>query len=134
MRARWPASRSPAHPVVSRRSDATARLPLPDPQPSRPGATNPILRAPGSFGSSVRLDSRPSSRSAASANADQVHDEHEGLVGSDRPTGAALAVREHRRDRDPPAAADPHPGHALIPTGDDLALTQAELEGAATVP
>src|SRR5579872_5158225 len=68
----------------------------------------------------------------ASANTDQVHDEDERLVGSDRPAGPALAVSEHRRDRDPPATADPHPGHTLIPPGDHLALTQTKLEGAAT--
>jgi hypothetical protein len=60
---------------------------------------------------------------AASANADQVHDEDEGLVRSDHPAGAALAVGEHRRDRDPPTTANPHSGHTLIPAGDDLALT-----------
>ena len=48
--------------------------------------------------------------------------------------GAALAVCEHRRDRDPPTAADPHSGDTLIPASDDLALTQTELESAATVP
>jgi hypothetical protein len=75
----------------------------------------------------------PSMRSA-SANTDQVHDEHERLVGADRPAGPALTVSEHRRDRDPPTTADPHPGHTLIPPGDHLALTQTKLEGAATVP
>ena len=56
-------------------------------------------------------------------------------VSSDQSAaGAALAVAEHRRDRDAPAAPDLHPGHALVPALDHLALAQAELEGVAAVP
>ena len=65
---------------------------------------------------------------------DQVHDEHERLVGLDHAAGAALAVAEHRRDGDPPPAADPHAGHALVPAGDHLAASEAELERVAPVP
>src|SRR6185437_5361596 len=38
-------------------------------------------------------DSRP--KSPGSANADQVHDEDQGLVRSDRPASATLAVGKH---------------------------------------
>src|SRR3954451_13986938 len=70
----------------------------------------------------------------ASAHADEVHDEHERLVGPDDAARAALAVGELRRDRDPPPAADAHPGDAVVPALDDLALAEAELEGVAAVP
>ena len=45
-------------------------------------------------------------------------------------TGGAprLPYAEVRRDRDPAPAADRHPGHALIPAADRLALAQPELE------
>src|ERR1700733_6954286 len=73
-------------------------------------------------------------RSGGSANGDQVHDEDERLVRSDRPASTPPAAGEHGRDRDPSTAADPHSRHPLVPAGDDLALAQTELEGAATVP
>src|SRR4051812_22997391 len=68
------------------------------------------------------------------AHAHEVHDEDERLVGTDDAAGAALAVGQVRRDRDAPPAADLHPGHALVPAGDDLALAELELEGVAAVP
>src|SRR4051794_17555421 len=38
------------------------------------------------------------------------------------------------RDGDPPTAPDLHAGGALIPPGDDLPLTERELEAVAAVP
>ena len=77
-----------------------------------------------------RLDRGTGGR-VASANADQVQRQRRGSR-PDRSPGrtTALRVREHRRDRDPPASTDPHSDHALIPTSDDLALAQPELERA----
>lgn len=96
--------------------------------------SSPTLPVPRPPADGRSAPGRSSPRSTASANTDQVDDEDEGLVGSDRPASAALAVPEHRWDRDPPTTADPHSGHTLIPASDDLAPTQTELEGAATVP
>src|SRR3954451_5280589 len=70
----------------------------------------------------------------ASAHADEVHDEHERLVGPDDAARAALAVGELRRDRDPPPAADAHPGDAVVPALDDLALAETELERVGAIP
>src|SRR4051794_23168636 len=70
----------------------------------------------------------------ASAHADEVHDEHERLVGPDDAARSALAVGELRRDRDPPPAADAHPDDAVVPALDDLALAEAELERVAAIP
>src|SRR5215217_5118033 len=68
------------------------------------------------------------------ANPDQVDHEHQRLVGSDHAAGPARAVCHVRRDRDPAAAADLHPGDALVPAADHLALAEAELERVAAVP
>src|ERR1700710_591646 len=73
-------------------------------------------------------------RRDGSAHADEIDDEDQGLVGTDDAARAALAVGEHGRDGDAPAAAHAHPGHALVPARDDLALAEAELERAAAVP
>src|SRR5579871_2419543 len=81
-----------------------------------------------------RVRSSPSTGPRRSAQADQVDDEHKGLVGADDPAGAALAVAEHRRDRDPAPTADLHPRHALVPPGDDLPLAEPELERGAAIP
>ena len=67
-------------------------------------------------------------------HADQIDDEDQRLVRPDHPAGAALAVGQHRRDRDPPPAADLHAGHALVPARDHLALAEPELERVAAVP
>src|SRR5688572_3851697 len=70
----------------------------------------------------------------SSTNADEVHDEDERLVGPDHAAGPALAVRQVGRDRDAAASADAHPGDALVPAGDHLALAEAELERVTAVP
>src|SRR6266508_2528835 len=67
-------------------------------------------------------------------HAHQVHDEHERLVGPDDAARAALAVRQVRRDRDAPAPADLHAGHALVPARDHLSLAELELERVAAIP
>src|SRR4051812_15581949 len=67
-------------------------------------------------------------------NPDEIDNKHERLIRPDHPAGSALPVAQVRRDRDLAPAADLHPGHALVPAGDHLALAQAELEGAAAVP
>jgi aspartate racemase len=68
------------------------------------------------------------------ADAEQVDDEDQRLVGPDGAPGAARAVAELRRDRQPAAAADLHAGDALVPAGDDHALAEAEGERLAAVP
>src|SRR3954451_24216744 len=70
----------------------------------------------------------------ALADAEQVDDEDQRLVGADRAARAALAVGEVRRDRDPAPAADLHARDPLVPARDDLALAEAELERVAAVP
>ena len=52
----------------------------------------------------------------------------------DHAAGAARPVGHRRRDRQLPPAADPHPGDALIPAGDHLALAEREPERLAAVP
>ena len=47
-------------------------------------------------------------RAARSADVDQVHHEDQRLAGLDDAAGAAVAVREVRRDDEPAAAADLH--------------------------
>src|SRR4051812_34444059 len=69
-----------------------------------------------------------------SVHVDEIHDEDQRLIGADDAAGAALAVGEHRRDRDPPPAADLHARDALVPARDDLALAETELERAPAVP
>src|SRR4051794_25813521 len=77
---------------------------------------------------------RGSTLSPLSPHAEQVHDEDQRLIGADDAAGAALAVGEVGRDRDPAPAAHAHAGDALVPAGDDLALAEPELEGVAAVP
>ena len=49
------------------------------------------------------------------------------------PPAPAVAVPEVRRDDQPAAAADLHALHALVPAGDDLADTEAEVQRCAAV-
>src|SRR5689334_14924039 len=65
---------------------------------------------------------------------EQIDDEHQRLTALDDATRAPVAVPEVGRDGDAAAAADLHPRHALIPPGDDLATTEAELERIPAVP
>src|SRR4051812_8703322 len=68
------------------------------------------------------------------ARADQAPHDPGRPPGADDPARAALAVGEVRRDRDAPAPADLHAGHALVPAADHLALAERELERVAAVP
>src|SRR3954447_17750281 len=65
---------------------------------------------------------------------DEVDDEDERLVRGDRRRPALAPVGEVGRDRQHPPAPHAHPGHALVPTRDDHALAEVELEGLARVP
>src|SRR3954469_9964516 len=121
---------------------AAAAVALPDePQPARAATTTGAARGGRSedrfmrgytarpaqgFGSAATLRCRSCAR--ASVDGDQVHHEHERLVGADHPAGVALAVRELRRDRDAAPAAHLHPRHALVPARDHLPLAEPELE------
>src|SRR3954454_11162314 len=49
-------------------------------------------------------------------------------------TGPARAVGHRRRDRQLAAPAHAHPGHALIPAGDHLALAELELQLLSAIP
>src|SRR5688500_17134783 len=69
-----------------------------------------------------------------SAHLEQVDDEDQGLVRADHRRRAPAAVGQGRRDGELTATAHLHAGHALVPSGDDLALAQLEGEGLATVP
>src|SRR3954454_7293924 len=73
-------------------------------------------------------------RAGASAHAEQVHHEHEGLAAADRAAGALLAVTEVRRDRDAAPSAHPHAGHPAVPAPDHLAGTEPEHERVASIP
>src|SRR5687767_10191062 len=73
-------------------------------------------------------------RKAALPHAHQVHDEHERRPGLDDAARAAVAVGLVRGDGQPAAAADLHPGDALVPALDDHADAQPELQGVAAVP
>src|SRR4051812_29523856 len=97
--------------------------------PSTP--TSGSVRPPTTSNWSER---RPSSVGRGSADAHEVDDEHERLVGTDHAACALLAVGQRRRDRDAPPAADAHAGHALVPTLDDLTGAEAEPERVAAVP
>src|SRR6185437_10246218 len=104
---------------------------------SSPSHSSSSWSAAGAFTSGAASSGRPGmprSLRAGSVDADEIDDEDERLVGADHPAGAALAVGQHRRDRDPPPAADPHPLDALIPALDDLAPAELELEGAPAIP
>src|SRR4051794_24316702 len=64
----------------------------------------------------------------------EVHHEDERLVRADRAARALRAVAEVRRDHQQPAAADLHPGDALVPALDDLPLAERERERLAAAP
>src|SRR6516165_5409292 len=59
--------------------------------------------------------------------------EDQGGIGRDRSAGAAGAIAELGRDVQRALAADPHPGHTLVPAGDDLLGAERELERLAAV-
>src|SRR6476620_6326967 len=54
----------------------------------------------------------PVPRTTAAAHAHEIDDEDERLIRLDHASGSALAVGEMGRDRQAPAAADPHTGDA----------------------
>jgi ribosome-associated protein len=63
----------------------------------------------------------------------QVDHEDQGLAGLDHAAGAAVAVAELGRDHELAAAADLHALDALVPAGDDLSDTEAEVQRGAAV-
>lgn len=67
-------------------------------------------------------------------HAQQVDHEDQGLAAFDDPAGALLAVSQMGRNRHPAPTADPHTGHALVPTLDHLTGTEAELERLVAIP
>src|SRR4051794_8980410 len=68
------------------------------------------------------------------ADGGQAHHEAEGPARLIAAAGPALAVAEVRRDRQLAAAADLHPGDALVPAADDHAGAEPERERLAAVP
>src|SRR3954471_13627144 len=130
-------ARPPARGAAGLAAGLRPRSPPPPPGAGRP-AWRRACAADRRRRSTTRGPRRPPCptryRCATSADADQVDDEHERLVGADHPAGPALAVGEVRRDRDAAPAADAHPGHALVPAADHLALAQPELERVGAVP
>src|SRR4051794_10826058 len=143
-------------PPIVRKLVANARYPghswtIAEPRCSKPSSgiasssTSSVIaiaKTP-SLNASVRLvahwlptatGSRRRAPSPASADGEQVHHEHERLVGLDHAAGATGAVRHRRRDRQLAAAADLHALDARVPALDDLALAEPELEGLAAVP
>src|SRR4051794_32571087 len=83
---------------------------------------------------SCRSRRRGGPGASRAAPAGQVPPEHERPPPAGDTARAALAVGEVRRDRDAPAPADLHAGHALVPAADHLALAERELERVAAVP
>ena len=69
-----------------------------------------------------------------SANRHEVDHAHQRLAALDDAAGAAAAVAQVRRDRQPAPAADLHALHAAVPALDDLAGAEAEVERVAAVP
>src|SRR5262249_25447634 len=67
------------------------------------------------------------------SNLQQFDVEDERGVGRDVAAGAAGAVGELRRDDQRARAADFHPGHALVPAGDDAAGAELEVERLAVI-
>src|SRR4051794_31566456 len=67
------------------------------------------------------------------ADADQVDDEDQRLVGTDDRRRALLAVALVRRDDDLAAAPDAHALDAAVKAGDHLLGSQPEAEGLAAV-
>src|SRR3954468_14515491 len=64
-----------------------------------------------------------------SLHAEQFDFEEQGRIGRDHAAGPSFAVGEFGREQEQSLAADPHRGDALVPTLDDLALAECELEG-----
>src|SRR5687767_11940550 len=62
------------------------------------------------------------------ADVEQLDVEDERRVGRNDATGAAGAVPHAWRNRQRALTADLHPGHALIPAGNDLTATEPERE------
>src|SRR5262249_2943046 len=59
---------------------------------------------------------------------EQLDIEHQRRVWRDHPACAARAIAERGRNDECALAADLHRGDALVPAGDDLALTDRKLE------
>jgi hypothetical protein len=110
-----PAASSAPGPLAVRRRAARGR-----PRPLR--RARAVSRRPG--GEATRW----------SGDAEQVDHEHQRLAGSDDTARAAAAVTELGRDGEPPPTTDLHPGHTLVPAGDDHLRAEAEREGVAAVP
>ena len=64
----------------------------------------------------------------------QVAHEDESLARRNDVAGAPVPVSQIRGDDQLAAAADLHPLHALVPTGDDATGTELELQGIAAIP
>src|SRR5207302_752263 len=74
----------------------------------------------------------PGERAGASADAEQLHREHQRRSGRDR-TDTAVAVTQCGRDGQLSPPADAHTADAFVPTLDDLAGAELEAEGVAAV-
>src|SRR5205807_295092 len=70
----------------------------------------------------------PGERAGASADAEQLHREHQRRSGRDR-TDTAVAVAQCGRDGQLSPPADAHTADAFVPTLDDLAGAELEAEG-----
>src|SRR3954468_20662278 len=134
--ARARSARSPARPATASTSRSTC------PRPWSCAAAH-CHSTPTRLRRATEAASRPARRACGarrprsarrSAHTDEVHDEHQRLVGADDSAGTALAIGQLRRERDLAPAAPPHPRHALVPAGDDLALAELELERVPAVP
>ena len=123
-------------PSHSRAAGSTTEVGAPEPmgREQKMALDLPAARIAHWDNDEFRLREGGVSNPGESANADQVDDEYECLVGADDATGAALAVGKHRRNRDPPPAPRLHTRHALIPPSDNLALAETELERLAAIP
>src|SRR5512139_2041017 len=69
-----------------------------------------------------------------SADAEQVHHEDERLTGGDHRAGAAVAVRQVRRDDELAPATHLHAGDPAVPPGDHVAGAEGEGERLPAVP
>lgn len=69
-----------------------------------------------------------------SADGEEIDHEHEGLVRCDHTAGTGFAVAHRGRNRETTAAADLHALHTVVPTLDDLASPQSELERLHPIP
>ena len=65
---------------------------------------------------------------------DQVDDEHQCLATLDDPARSPAAIAQIGRNGQPTAAAHLHAGDTTVPSFDDLACAQAEVEGLPTIP